>query len=72
MVLLFYTLQEVYKKFVAVVSGSDIAAYSADGINWATAAFPESAYWSGVAYGNEKFVTVSDVSSNKAAYCEFA
>jgi hypothetical protein len=53
-------------KFVAI-GHSNIAAYSTDGINWATATtLPNNQHWRDVAYGNGRFVVVS--SSDRAAY----
>ena len=55
-------------KFVAVGdintgSGSTVANntayYSADGVTWTAATFPESKKWTGVAFGGDKFVAVS-------------
>ena len=55
-------------KFVAVASnivpgvtgGSNIAAYSSDGITWHVANLPVAKYWESVTYGNDKFVAVAE------------
>ena len=55
-------------KFVAVVSNSDKAAYSTDGINWTAVMLPLPGNWYSVAYGNGKFVAVSGSNGTKSAY----
>ena len=56
-------------KFVAV-AGSNIAAYSTDGINWTETTMPDggNAGWYDVCYGDGKFVAVAYYRDNKAAY----
>jgi hypothetical protein len=54
-------------KFVAIVTNSNKAAYSTDGINWVSATLPSDADWSSVCYGNGKFIAVTG-NSNRAAY----
>ena len=58
-------------KFVAVARGSNIAAYSTDGINWTQATLPASAYWNSVCYGNGKFVAGFD-SIDDFAYAAYS
>ena len=57
-------------KYVAVVNGSNIFAYSINGISWTqrNSTVPNSLAWSSVCYGNNKFVAVSTVNSNIMAY----
>lgn len=45
--------------FVAVSSGSNVAAYSTDGETWIATTLPASASWVAVAYGNGTFVAVA-------------
>ena len=54
--------------FVTVASGGTAAAYSPDGgVSWfATGALPASASWSGISYGNNRFVAISSSSTNAA------
>ena len=57
-------------KFVAVAgaaSATTSAAYSADGVSWASATLPTSANWTSVAYGNGRFVAVAQ-GATSAAY----
>ncbi len=56
-------------KFVTVASGTDIAAYSTDGITWTQTTMPTSKPWHLVGYGNGKFVAVA-YGTNIAAYLE--
>ena len=57
------------KKFVAVGSYSNQAAYSTDGINWTGSSLPSESIWDSLAYGDGKFVVVSKANnSRKAAY----
>lgn len=37
--------------------------YSTDGVNWSTATLPVTAYWSGIAYGNDKFILTNEQDS---------
>ena len=53
-------------KFVAVVSNSNTAAYSTDGITWTETTMPSSANWYSVTYGDGKFVAVASNSSTAA------
>lgn len=46
-------------KFVAVLSGSSIAAYSTDGITWTETTLPGSRSWTSVCYGNGVFVAIA-------------
>jgi hypothetical protein len=46
-------------RFVAVKSGTNLAAWSADGITWNSTILPTTANWSSVAFGNGRFVAVS-------------
>ena len=57
-------------KFVAVITnGSNIMAYSTDGISWTQGNMPSSKAWTSVCYGNGKFVAVASSStSNIMAY----
>lgn len=55
-------------KFVAVASGSNKFAYSADGITWTEGTLPSSDQWSSICYGNGKFVTVTYSNNYKLAY----
>ena len=45
-------------KYVAVVTNSNIMAYSIDGISWTQGTMPSSQQWSSVCYGNSKYVAV--------------
>ena len=47
-------------KFVAAPFNSDVAVYSTDGINWTQTTLPVVGTWYSIAYGNDKFVAVSD------------
>ena len=49
-------------KFVTMAYGSDVAAYSTDGVNWAQVALPSSQKWQAVVYGDGKFVSVAEYS----------
>ena len=53
-------------KFVAIISDSDVFAYSSDGINWTEGTLPSSQAWDSVCYGNDKFVAIAR--SNIFAY----
>jgi type II secretory pathway pseudopilin PulG len=56
-------------KFVAVGTNTASCSYSSDGINWSSGSMPSSANWRSVAYGNGRFVSVSQGSgSTKGAY----
>ena len=55
------------EKFVAITYGSNIAAYSTDGINWTRTTLPVSAKWESITYGDGKFVVVA-YDSTSAAY----
>ena len=58
-------------KFVAVATwGTDVAAYSEDGINWIQTTLPVSKYWYSVCYGAGKFVAVDYNASGIAVYSE--
>ncbi len=59
LVLLFYTIQEVYGKFVAVAYNSNYAAYSLNGTCWTETSLLSSANWNSVTYGDGKFVAVA-------------
>lgn len=48
-------------------NGTNIAAYSINGKSWAKVTLPSSSNWSGVAYGNGRFVAVAR-DGDKAAY----
>lgn len=54
-------------RFVAVCSGSSVAAYSTDGINWTETALPVSTAWIGVTYGENVWIAVTATNSDKAA-----
>jgi hypothetical protein len=45
-------------EFVAVVNGSNVAAYSTNGTTWTTTTLPASQDWESVTYGNGEFVAV--------------
>ena len=53
-------------RFVAVAYGSNIAAYSTDGISWIETTMPSSAYWNAVTSGGGTFVAVPYLSSTAA------
>jgi hypothetical protein len=53
--------------FVAIAGGSDIAAYSTDGINWSETNMPSDVDWKSITFGNGIFVAVAS-NSNIAAY----
>lgn len=55
-------------KFVAVAYGTNIAAYSTDGITWTQTAMPVDSTWQSVCYGDGKFVAVSYATGGIAAY----
>ena len=66
-------------KFVAIASGTNVAAFSSDGVTWSQSSLPPSTstgynsqtstqQWSGVTYGNGKFVAVCSGNSNASAY----
>lgn len=55
-------------KFVAVAYGTDIAAYSTDGVTWTQTAMPVNSTWKSVCYGDGKFVAVSYATGGIAAY----
>jgi hypothetical protein len=52
----------------ATFSKSTLGIYSSDGITWSTTTMPFSFYWSGVAYGKDRFVAVGsdDTATDKA------
>jgi len=52
---------------MAIADSGEEFAYSADGRNWTTSTLPYSAKWSGIAYGDGKFVVIQRY-SNKAFY----
>ena len=45
-------------KFVAIATGTDVVAYSEDGLNWYESKLPESNTWGAIAFGNGKFVAL--------------
>lgn len=45
-------------RFVAIANGSDVAAYSDDGITWTQTSMPDALDWGSVAYGAGKFVAM--------------
>ena len=53
-------------KFVAVAYGTNIAAYSTDGVTWTQTAMPVNSTWRSVCYGDGKFVAVAASSKNVA------
>lgn len=53
--------------FVSVSTGSDMAAYSKNGLTWTSTTLPSSGDWYEVTYGNGVFVTVK-YDSSQAAY----
>lgn len=55
-------------KFVAVAYGTNIAAYSTDGVTWTQTAMPDNSTWRSVCYGDGKFVAVSYGAGGIAAY----
>lgn len=57
-------------RFVAVVSGSDVAAYSDDGATWTQTQMPQSSSWSHIAYGNGRFVATTGQNTGIAAYSD--
>jgi hypothetical protein len=52
--------------FVAVRTGSNQAAYSADGIAWTATTLPASLNWSKVVWGNGRFIAIANNSVNAA------
>ena len=54
-------------KFVVMAYGSNVFAYSSDGITWTQGTMPSTQNWQYIYYGNNKFVTVADA-SNVFAY----
>jgi len=54
-------------RFIAIRTGSNVAASSFDGINWTARTMPASRQWSAACYGEGKFVAVS-ANSNSFAY----
>ena len=46
-------------KYVAIANGTNIMAYSTDGINWTQGNMPSEQDWHSVCYGNGKYVAVS-------------
>ena len=54
-------------KFVVMAYGSNVFAYSTDGITWTEGTMPSTQNWQYIYYGNNKFVTVTD-GSNVFAY----
>ena len=50
-------------KFVTMVEGSDVFAYSTDGINWTRGTMPRPQTWISICYGGGKFVAVTSASS---------
>lgn len=63
----FYTSIAYGNGVFVVVSSSNQAAYSYDGINWSKTTLPFSQEWSAVVYGKDKFVAVGP-SSTEYAY----
>lgn len=57
-------------KFVAVCSGSTVAAYSTDGINWTASVLPANTAWVSVCYGDGVYIAVTATNSDKAARSE--
>ena len=57
-------------KYVAVAEGTNIMAYSTDGINWTQGNMPSSKRWYSVCYGNGKYVAIAGglTASNTMAY----
>jgi hypothetical protein len=55
-------------RFVAVISNSNRAVWSADGVNWEEATLPYTATWKDVAYGNGRFVAVAVFDTRGAAW----
>ena len=60
--------------FVAVAYNSDqayeLVSYSSDGINWTIVTVPQDNQWQSVAYGDGKFVAVSQDGTNRVMYSE--
>ena len=56
-------------RFVALLSNSDRAAFSLNGISWSIRNLPESRLWKSVIYGDDKFVAIAS-NENSAAYSE--
>ena len=54
--------------FVAVASGGTSAVWSTNGNTWTAAVLPVSANWSGVAWGNGRFVAISTTASSTGGY----
>jgi hypothetical protein len=52
--------------YVTVRTGSNQAAWSADGISWTAATLPASSNWSKVVWGNGRFIAIADNSVNAA------
>ena len=52
--------------FVAVRTGSNQAAYSADGISWTATTLPANTNWSKVVWGNGRFIAITSASVNAA------
>lgn len=55
-------------KFVAISFGSNVAAYSTDGITWKTSELSTSAGWYDITYGEGKFVAVAYTGGTKTSY----
>jgi hypothetical protein len=53
-------------RFVALASGTNAAAYSADGVTWTASTLPATATWTSVAYGNGRFVAIGNNSTTVA------
>ena len=56
-------------RFVAIAKGTEIAAYSDDGITWTQNTLPSSDSWQSVTYGNGRFVVIA-YNSSKSAYSD--
>lgn len=54
------------ERFVAVADTGDVM-YSVDGLSWTAASAPSN-YWTGVTYGDSKFVAVSKDGTNRVIY----
>ena len=59
-----YRVKYCHDKFIALAGGTDVAAYSTDGINWIPSTLPFSSNWYDVTYGDGKFIIgAKDVTS---------
>ena len=63
---IWYAVQYYHGKFVAIATGSNIAAYSTDGITWTQTTMPSSSDWESLARSQDKVIAIPSYGTNGA------